>query len=265
MLMENTDPLKFKPPLFSHSVPSSFEALVTMTNGILTGLTTRGKGVMELEFAEKLVRRDLAAAVSAHSEYQTFHASLDALLRPALRQVKGETAALFPRVKRVLGMHLGQKWNRGWQEAGLSAQSTSLPKKAADQEVLLSDLASYFASHPEFESANFGVTAERCRQLHTRLTSARAAVKSHPVQVVERREAFQKASDALGKRVRATIAELEIHVERDSALWGAYGLIAPADKKGRQPKKIDAAVAKPARETKPAAAVDATRSVELAH
>jgi hypothetical protein len=80
----------------------------------------------------------------------------------------------------------------------------------------------------------------RCRELHAALTSTRTAVEAHPAELKIKRTAFVKAADALRKRLRTTISELEIHLDRDSPHWGAFGLVAPAFKNRRRAKNLPA-------------------------
>ena len=51
-----------------------------------------------------------------------------------------------------------------------------------------------------------------------------------------KRDNYTSAAAALRKRVRTTLTELEIHLERDSQLWAAFGLTSPAFKARRRAK-----------------------------
>ena len=82
----------------------------------------------------------------------------------------------------------------------------------------------------------FKVNAKRCTEVQNALVAAREAVKNHPKDRKLKRESYTNAAAALRKRVRTTVMELEIHLERDSQLWAAFGLTAPAFKARRRAK-----------------------------
>ena len=94
------------------------------------------------------------------------------------------------------------------------------------------------------------MTAVRAAKLLANLSSARAAVKNHPDRQRAGRNTQEKAISVLRNRFRATIGELNLRLERDSVLWGAFGLTAPALIGRRRVKKDEAATdsSNPARE-----------------
>ena len=238
--MNHQDSPELNPPSVSHSIPNNFNDLVTMTTAVVVGLKTRGKLLPGIQNSTEVVQKDLTFAETTEAEYQGCRKLLSGMLRPAFQTAHTNVIKYLPQVKRVLGVHLGGEWNSGWQDAGFNNGSTSLPKSIAPRKQLLLDLANYFAAHPEHESVEFSVSADRCRQLHAALTSTRDAVEAHPAELRIKRAAFVKAADALGKRLRSTISELEIHLDRDSPHWGAFGLVAPAFKNRRRAKKVPA-------------------------
>ncbi len=224
----------------SNSVPKQFDGVSKLTKEIVTGLETYGSTFKELQNTASIVQKDLDAATLAHAAYKASKTSLQDILQPALRKADSEGRAYIALVKQVLTVHLGPKWNKGWDEAGLTGESIQTPGSMGGREKLLSDLATYFAAHPEHESAEFKVNAKRCTEVHDALVAAREAVKDHPKDRQLKRENYTKTAAALRKRVRTTLTELEIHLERDSQLWAAFGLTAPAFKARRRAKLTSA-------------------------
>jgi len=239
--MNNQDSPELNPPSVSHSIPDNFADLVTMTTAVVGGLKTRGKFLNGIQNTAKVVQKDLTLAQTTNVDYEAGRKLLTSSLRPAFQTAQANVIKYLPQVKRVLGVNLGGEWNSGWHDAGFHNGSTKLPLAIATRKQLLLDLASYFDAHPEHESVEFSVSASRCRELHAALTSTRAAVEAHPAELKIKRTAFVKAADALRKRLRTTISELEIHLDRDSPHWGAFGLVAPAFKNRRRAKNLPAA------------------------
>jgi len=220
----------------SNSVPKQFDGVSKMTKEIVNGLATYGSTFRGLQNTAPIVQRELDAATVAHTEYEASKTRLADVLQPALVEADSEGRAYIARVKQVLTVHLGPRWNKGWDEAGLSGESIQTPVSMSGREELLRDLATYFAAHPEHESVEFKVNAKRCTELHDALLAAREAVKNHPKDRKLKRDNFMNAAAALRKRIRTTLTELEIHLERDSQLWAAFGLTAPAFKARRRAK-----------------------------
>jgi len=264
--MNNQDSPELNPPSASHSIPIKFDDLVIMTTAVVGGLKTRGKSLTGFQNTAKVVQKDLTLAQTSGAAYEACRTLLTGSLRPAFQIAQSNVSKYLPQVKHVLGVHLGGDWNSGWQDAGFNNGSTKLPLSIATRKQLLLDLASYFDAHPEHQSVEFSVSANRCRDLYAALTSTRDAVEAHPAELKTKRAAFVKAADALGKRLRSTISELEIHLDRDSPQWGAFGLVAPAFKNRRRAKKVPATdAAAPTRDSAPeTGAVAGTEDVALA-
>ena len=163
-------------------------------------------------------------------------------MQPAYRKADEEGDQFIVRAKKVLTVHLGERWTEQWAEAGFADRSIQIPQSIGGREKVLKLLASYFKAHPSQESTDLKVSAKRAATLHAALVAARTAVENHPSRQKAARIGRDEAITALRKRLRSTIAELDMLLKGDSPVWAAFGLIPPAVK-NRRPSKKEAAPA----------------------
>ena len=138
---------------------------------------------------------------------------------------------------------MGAEWSEQWGEIGLRDQSIQTPTSLAGRETVLKKLATYFTTHKDQANPTVEVTSARALKLHGALSNAIAEVKVGNTRQKAAKSASDKAITTLRKRLRASIAELDLLLDRDSDVWNALGLTPPAEKTRRRQAKNQAAKA----------------------
>jgi hypothetical protein len=129
------------------------------------------------------------------------------------------------RLKQVLG----ERWSAAWEPTGFPDQSTGLPNTQDKRFTLLDALKNYFTLVPASENAGMGATAALCTAAWTAFSDARQAVSTAESELTITFATKASAVDALRKRVRGLINELETLIAADDPRWEAFGLNIPAN------------------------------------
>jgi len=231
----------------SNALPDKPTELFPVADGMIAGLLKHETSLGVVQNTAAAVGKDLTAAVAAHETYEALKSEPAAVLYPVLHDLELQVDKFIELTKSVLQVHLGRKWTKFWAEAGFANRSLSIPTTMPGREKLLKSLVTYFTNHPDQESKKPEVTSARSAQLLAAFSAARQAVKDQPTPQKAGRIDRDKTVATLRKRLRATIAELNLKLESDSDLWGAFGLTAPAligrrrAKKNLQPTETAAA------------------------
>lgn len=125
----------------------------------------------ELRAIAKELRRDEAA-------YQSVQADLAKTLSPALQKAFADARTFIRTTRKVLSIHLGERWNQIYAEAGFLNNTLQTPKNAAECESLVQSLGIFLAAHPEMESAPQKVTAIVAHEVHAALTKAQESLEN---------------------------------------------------------------------------------------
>lgn len=123
---------------------------------------------------------------------------------------------------------LGQKWNAAWAPTGFPTGSIAVPDSQDERFTLLNDLKNYLTLVPAHESADMGATAALCGAAWTALSDARQGVSNAESAQTAALNTRNAATDALRKRVRGLINELEQLLADDDPRWEDFGLNIPA-------------------------------------
>jgi hypothetical protein len=138
---------------------------------------------------------------------------------------------------------LGERWSVAWEPTGFPGLSTAVPDKTDARFTLLDALKNYFTLVPASENAGMGATAALCTAAWTALSDARQAVAAAESQLTVAFATRTAATDALRRRVRGLIGELETLIATDDPLWEAFGLNVPANPTAPEPVASVTAVA----------------------
>ena len=110
-----------------------------------------------------------------------------------------------------------------------------MPNTQDKRFTLLDALKNYFTAVPASENAGMGATAALCEAAWTALSNARQTVSNCEAAQTTAFEARATATDALRKRVRGLINELETLIAVDDPRWEAFGLNIPANPSAPEP------------------------------
>jgi hypothetical protein len=130
---------------------------------------------------------------------------------------------------------LGERWSPAWEPTGFPDQSTALPNTQDKRFTLLDALKNYFTLVPASENAGMGATAALCLTAWTALSDARHGVSTAESAQTVAFNTRTAATDALRKRVRGLINELETLIADDDPRWEAFGLNIPANPRAPEP------------------------------
>jgi hypothetical protein len=260
----------------SVKIPDSFASLITIANGFVQGLSNLQGQIGVTQNTDVALQKDIDTAQARFNAHETLRKRRSAKLQPAVTKADAEGRKFIDRSKKVLAVKLGNQWNEFWAAAGFGDETIQTPEQIGGREKLLKDLASYFASHPAHESADLVVNAALATKLHANLSKARTALETLGTRQKAARTARDKSIEALRKRIRATIAEIDMRIERDSHLWSNFGVAAPAEKIRRRKARLSQettpppaapapeATPAPTAETAPADRASAPHGVEIA-
>jgi hypothetical protein len=236
----------------SYSIATIFTDLSTQTTEFIEGMIAHEKSIGVTQNTAATIAADLATAEAANGAFEAIKEGRSTTLQPAYRKADEEGEQFIVRAKKVLTVHLGERWTEQWAEAGFADRSIRIPQSIGGREKVLKLLASYFKAHPSQESTDLKVSAKRAATLHAALVAARTAVENHPSRQKAARIGRDEAITALRKRLRATVAELDMLLKGDSPVWAAFGLIPPAVKNRRPSKKETAPAATSGTAARPA-------------
>ena len=239
----------------SYSFPDSIEGLTKPVTDYIKGLAVHEPVIGKNLISAAMLQADLDLATKLNAENVILRAERTDVLYPAQRKADAEGRQYIGRSKKVLEIHLGADWSEQWGEAGFRDQTIQTPVSLVGRETVLKKLAAYFSTHKDQANPAVEVTSARALKLHGALSKAIAAVKANALQQKAAKSASVKAITTLRKRLRASIAELDLLLERDSEVWNALGLTPPAEKSRRRRAKQEAAkaaAAAPTPETTPA-------------
>ena len=236
----------------SYFVAKSLTDLSAQSTEFIEGMTAHEKTIGVTQNTAAAIAADLAAAKVANDAFEAIKAGRSATLQPAFRKADAEGEQFIVRAKKVLTVHLGERWTEQWAEAGFADQSIRIPQSIRGRENVLKLLASYFKAHASQESTDLKVSAKRAATLHIALVAARTAVETHPARQKNARIARDEANTALRKRLRSAIAELDMRLTGDSPVWASFGLVPPAVKNRRRSRKETAPASTPAASARPA-------------
>ena len=225
--------------MLSNSIPTKIEPLSDFSEKIISGVNQHGPALGLSQNSAATLAKELQAAQACSLTYETLKNAPRITLNPALRDSNEKALAFIRRAKDQLRVHLGHHWSKDWTEAGFPQESLATPVTLQGRAAILETLAAYFTAHPSHESKEPEVSAALASTLYTQLQNARTAVENHPDAQKAARAAQTKALTNLRSSLRVSLAELNRKLDRDSALWGAFGLAAPAAIGRRKSKKND--------------------------
>jgi hypothetical protein len=223
----------------SNRIPLPYDGVCAVSLRLIGGLSTHEQTLGLKQTTAEVLRQTLEEAQNRQQAYQAVLGERPACQTPARQASDRDGRQFINAAKKVLRHHLGDQWNQSWSEAGFVDPSIATPDKLSGRETLLQALAAYFKAHPDQESADFGVTAERAAELHQSMSAAQNAVHDYSARRTMLKADRDKAVAALRKRLRGAVAELALLLERDSPLWSAFGLTAPA-RQNRSKKNLQA-------------------------
>jgi len=227
-----------------YAFPDLFEDLQKPASDFISGLAVHEPAIGKNQIRSTTLQADLDVAIRLDDAYAAVIKERDTVLFPAKAKAIAAGRAFVARAKKVLAVHLGADWTEQWGEAGFPHQSIQTPASQAGLLGVLKKLGPYFTTRPDHANPALIVTAERANALAEALGQMIAAVEDSAERRRAAKGARDKAVTTLRKRLRASIAELDLLIERDSEIWHGLGLTPPAQRRlRRQGKKAATAAA----------------------
>jgi hypothetical protein len=226
----------------SFAFAKQLEDLQKPASDYIKGLTDHEPALAKNSIKAATLQSDLTLALLRDTEYQAISGDQGATFQPAKNKALAEARTFIGRAKKVLEVHLGADWSEQWGEAGFPNQTIQTPSSLAGILHVLKKMGSYFTVHADQANPTLSVTAKKANQLLDGLSKATTAVKSNADRRKVAKSARDKAVTILRKRLRASIAELDLLIERDSEVWHALGLTPPAERTRRTREKKAAAL-----------------------
>lgn len=218
----------------SNPTPDNADVLRALADRMADGCQVHEASIGILQNTEAALR----AAITALSNAETqagFKKTELAAAYAALDTADTEGGTCINNCKLRLRQVLGERWNPSWEPTGFPDQSTAVPNTQDKRFTLLDALKNYFTAMPAHENAGMGATAALCTAAWTALSNARQTVAACEAAQTAAFEARAAATDALRRRVRGLISELETLIATDDARWEAFGLNIPAHPAAPEP------------------------------
>jgi hypothetical protein len=218
----------------SNPTPDNADVLRALADRMADGCHTHEATIGILQNTEATLR----AAITALSNAETtagFKKTELANAYTALEAADEAGITCINNCKLRLRQVLGERWNPGWEPTGFPDQSTGVPNTQDKRFTLLDALKNYFTAVPASENAGMGATAALCEAAWTALSNARQTVSNCEAAQTVAFDARSAATDALRKRVRGLINELETLIASDDSRWEAFGLNIPANPSAPEP------------------------------
>ncbi len=207
-------------------IPRRVNELFPLADKAADGLAIHEAAIGIMHNTEALLRADLATARTANNLYQTAKAAraavTDSQTTADANAVKFITAA-----RDVLKPRLGTRWSPAWNAAGFINHTLEVPPTLAQRMERLKSLESYFTAHAGHEVAALGVTAAQATALHDAFSTGVSDTNAAKSEQVAKREARDAAIEALQKRLRGLIGELEQLIGPDDERWLDFGFNIP--------------------------------------
>lgn len=218
----------------SNPTPDNADVLRALADRMADGCHTHEAAIGILQNTEAALR----AAITALSNAETQAGLKKTAVSAAYDALQAQDDAGFTCInncKLRLRQVLGERWSAAWEPTGFPGQSTAVPEKADVRFTLLDALKNYFTAVPASENAGMGATAALCSAAWTAISDARQAVANAESEQTTAFETRTAATDALRKRVRGLINELETLIAVDDPRWEAFGLNMPANPSAPEP------------------------------
>jgi hypothetical protein len=212
----------------SNQLPKPLDDVFTLAEDMADGCHNHEAAVGLKQNKEADVRADLAAAVTAQTNYQNaLSAKTDFSTAVTVADSNGK--AFISSARRVLANNLGETWNQSWIATGYPDLSTAVPATQPKRQALLLSLKNFFAANPAYEvnTPKLVVTSAQAGVLFTALSSARVAASDGNTDAGNKKNLRDDAEQTLRDRLSGLISELGQLLDDNDPLWLAYGLNEP--------------------------------------
>jgi hypothetical protein len=173
---------------------------------------------------------DYQAAVEAEDVYQGARVERSNCI--AARRGLEETVDRFiGRCKAMLAEDpdFGPRWNMNYLQLGFKAGSLELPSDNDGRLEILRSLAGFYFRNTGKEVPAIEVTSVKAGALEQELSAAISKIAECETMVSQASAAREAAEEALRKRIRIVIDELEFLLDPADPRWPSFGLNKPAE------------------------------------
>lgn len=218
----------------SNPTPDNPDVLRALADRMADGCHAHEATIGILQNTEAAMRAAITALSNAETQAGVKKNAVSAAY-DALQAADTAGEATLTGCKLTLAQKLGQRWGAAWEPTGFPNQSTAVPDTQDKRFTLLDALKNYFTLVPTHENAGMGATATLCGTAWTALSDARQAVSNAESEQTTAFATRTAAVDALRRRVRGLVTELETLIADDDPRWEAFGLNVPANPTAPEP------------------------------
>lgn len=212
----------------SNPTPDNADVLRALADRMADGCHTHEATIGVLHNTEVAMRAAIAALSGAETQLG-MKKSLVSTAYDTLQAADEAGGVCLTNCKLRLRQVLGERWSAAWEPTGFPAGHTAVPDTQDKRFTLLDKLKNYFTAVPASENAGMGATAALCEAAWTALSDARQGVSDAESAQTTAFNTRANAIEALRKRVRGLIKELEDLIADDDPRWEAFGLNIPAN------------------------------------
>ena len=218
----------------SNPTPKTSDVLRALADRMADGCHTYEAAIGILQNTETTIRAAIAGLSGAETDLGV-KKNVVSTAYDALQVADAAAVTVLTNCKLCLAAKLGQRWSAAWEPTGFPNQSTAIPNTQDKRFTLLDSLKNYFTLVPANENPGMGATAALCAAAWTTLSDARQAVADAETAQTTAFNARAASTEALRKRVRGLIQELETLIADDDPRWEAFGLNIPANPSAPEP------------------------------
>ena len=209
-------------------VPKDNSTALALGEQIADGLHTLAAGLNLTGTTEAGLRALLTGCRDTHTEVGKAQ-KLKKAADDALQTADDNAADFLAKARKVLVLHLGQKWSEAWAPTGFPNESTAVPPLFEDRMNLCASLNAYFTDNPTQEFAAQDVTAAKALEFFTAISDAQDAFDKKDGALTLKKQLRDAAYVALRKELHGFIAEVSKRLSDDDYRWHEFGLNAPND------------------------------------
>ena len=213
------------------AIPTRGEMLQNFARHMLTALKANQEALGIKQNTADKFETELKAYEALDAQFQAARTKSREELTPSQTVAVEEARLFIGDARHSLRRTLGNGSNQSWVDAGFANGSLKVPRKVAEIEVCMENLAAFLKARPDQESSRLGVTAANAAAIHLKLHGIRDSIMDHETKGKKISRKRSAACQALRTRVQHLIAELRQVLAKDDPRWAAFGVESPAERR----------------------------------
>lgn len=208
-----------------NTITTSIPGILVAAGKANTALSLYKEQIGLVHNSSELVLDEMADLITSCGNYDAGRDEL-AKRKEALRSLAAKARALAMLAREILKPHLGSQYSEAWDATGYRGSLTT-PTSPDDLQGMMVTMKGWYAAHPEREVAPLNITAADTNSLYEDMVAANSNISLQEKTVDELLTFRNQKADALRRRLRLVIDELDMKLNPLDPLWLAFGFNKP--------------------------------------